>query len=88
MVPLELDGEIRRADQGVRPGTDLATLATLKPAFRAEHGRITAGRSSPIIRWRRDGAARIAATPRGGSGFGRVPGSSIRPPSASTRSSC
>ncbi|OXR41307.1 putative acyltransferase [Nocardia cerradoensis] len=48
MVKLELDGEIRTGDQTVRPGTSLETLGTLKPVFRSENGRITAGTSSPI----------------------------------------
>jgi acetyl-CoA acetyltransferase family protein len=55
MIPLELAGETRRGDQGVRPGTDLDTLAGLKPAFRTENGRITAGTSSPVS----DGAAGV-----------------------------
>jgi acetyl-CoA acetyltransferase family protein len=55
MVPFELDGETRHADQSIRPGTDLATLGGLKPAFRKENGRITAGSSSPIS----DGAATV-----------------------------
>ncbi|MBY4573372.1 acetyl-CoA acetyltransferase [Gordonia paraffinivorans] len=48
MVPMELDGEIRTSDQTVRPGTSLETLAGLKPVFRPEDGRVTAGTSSPI----------------------------------------
>ncbi len=60
MVPLKLDGEIRRADQGIRPGTDLATLGTLKPAFREQYGRITAGSSSPIS----DGASTVLLASR------------------------
>jgi acetyl-CoA acetyltransferase family protein len=55
MIPLELAGETRRGDQGIRPGTDLDTLAGLKPAFRTENGRITAGTSSPVS----DGAAGV-----------------------------
>jgi acetyl-CoA acetyltransferase family protein len=54
MIPLQLAGELRDTDQTVRPGTDMATLATLKTSFR-EHGRITAGSSSPIC----DGAAGV-----------------------------
>ncbi|NDK89132.1 thiolase family protein [Gordonia desulfuricans] len=48
MVRMELDGEIRLSDQTVRPGTTLETLGKLKPVFRPEDGRITAGTSSPI----------------------------------------
>src|SRR6266545_5857331 len=47
MIPLELDGEVRTSDQAIRPGTSMDTLAGLKTVFR-EHGRITAGTSSPI----------------------------------------
>lgn len=59
MIPLELDGEVRRTDQTVRPGTSLDTLAGLKTAFR-ENGRITAGSSSPIS----DGAAGVLLASR------------------------
>jgi acetyl-CoA acetyltransferase family protein len=55
MVPMTLDGQIRHADQCVRPETTVETLANLKPAFRKEDGRITAGSSSPIS----DGAAAV-----------------------------
>ncbi|AUM16629.1 MULTISPECIES: thiolase family protein [Rhodococcus] len=59
MIPLELDGELRRTDQTVRPGTSLDTLAGLRTAFR-ENGRITAGSSSPIS----DGAAGVLLASR------------------------
>ncbi len=59
MIPLKLDGEVRRTDQTVRPGTSLDTLAGLRTAFR-ENGRITAGSSSPIS----DGAAGVLLTSR------------------------
>ena len=55
MVPMALDGEHRNSDQCVRPGTTAESLAGLKPAFRKENGRITAGSSSPIS----DGAAAV-----------------------------
>jgi len=55
IVPLTLDGQIRHADQCVRPETTVETLANLKPAFRKDDGRITAGSSSPIS----DGAAAV-----------------------------
>jgi acetyl-CoA acyltransferase len=55
MVPLTLDGELRTSDQCVRPDTTAETLSTLRPAFRTEDGRITAGSSSPIS----DGAATV-----------------------------
>jgi acetyl-CoA acetyltransferase family protein len=54
MVPVELDGAIRTADQGIRPGTSLESLAALSPVFR-KVGRITAGSSSPMS----DGAAGV-----------------------------
>ena len=59
IVPWELDGEIRRGDQTVRPGTSLATLAGLKTVFRKD-GRITAGSSSPIS----DGASGVLLASR------------------------
>lgn len=55
IIPLELDGSIRRSDQCIRPDTSVETLAALKPVFRPEIGRITAGSSSPIC----DGAAAV-----------------------------
>jgi acetyl-CoA acyltransferase len=48
-------GEILRADEGIRPGTTPETLASLKPAFKAEGGKITAGNSSQIT----DGASAV-----------------------------
>ncbi|MBK0870774.1 thiolase family protein [Saccharopolyspora sp. HNM0986] len=60
MVPMELVGETRRNDQGIRPDTELAALAQLKTPFRAENGRITAGTSSQIS----DGAAAVLLTSR------------------------
>jgi acetyl-CoA acetyltransferase family protein len=55
MIPMELDGQVRRGDQGIRPDTDREKLGRLKPAFRREGGRITAGTSSPLS----DGAAGV-----------------------------
>ena len=55
LVEWELDGEVRRSDQTVRPGTTVETLAGLRTVFRKENGRITAGTSSPIC----DGAAGV-----------------------------
>ena len=55
MVPMTLDGQVRTSDQCVRPDTTAGTLANLKPVFRKENGRITAGSSSPIS----DGAAGV-----------------------------
>src|SRR2546421_2070460 len=42
-------------DDGPRPGTTLEKLAELKPAFREEGGRVTAGNSCPL----NDGAAAV-----------------------------
>lgn len=47
------------ADEGIRPGTTVETLAGLRPAF-AEDGTITAGNSSPLS----DGAAAVVLTSR------------------------
>lgn len=60
MIPMELDGQVRRGDQGIRPDTDAAQLARLKPAFRRDGGRITAGSSSPLS----DGAAGVLLASR------------------------
>jgi acetyl-CoA acyltransferase len=53
MIPMELAGQARRGDQGIRPDTTLEKLASLRPAFREHGGRITAGTSSQLS----DGAA-------------------------------
>jgi acetyl-CoA acetyltransferase family protein len=53
MIRLDLAGDIRASDQCIRPDTTVEILAGLKPSFRAEAGRVTAGSSSPIC----DGAA-------------------------------
>jgi acetyl-CoA acyltransferase len=47
-------GELVDRDDGIRPGTTTATLATLKPAFKPE-GKVTAGNSSQIT----DGASAV-----------------------------
>lgn len=60
IIPYLLDGETRRSDQTIRPGTSLETLAGLKTVFRPENGRITAGTSSPIS----DGAAGVLLASR------------------------
>jgi len=54
LVPFEVNGDVLRSDQGIRPQTDLASLAQLKPAFRPD-GKVTAGNASQIS----DGAAAI-----------------------------
>ncbi|MFC4948635.1 thiolase family protein [Pseudonocardia sp. GCM10023141] len=55
LIDGELDGEVRRGDQTIRPGTSAESLAGLRTVFRPENGRITAGSSSPIC----DGAAGV-----------------------------
>ncbi len=53
-VPFQTNGDTRYVDQGIRPDTNLETLAQLKPAFKPD-GRITAATSSQIS----DGAAAL-----------------------------
>ncbi|HUZ11148.1 MAG TPA: thiolase family protein [Acidimicrobiales bacterium] len=47
--------ELFDTDEGIRPDTSLEALSKLKPAFRPEGGRVTAGNSSQIT----DGAAAL-----------------------------
>ncbi len=47
--------EMITTDEGIRPDSSVEVLANLKPAFRAEGGRITAGNSSQIS----DGASGV-----------------------------
>jgi acetyl-CoA acetyltransferase family protein len=47
MVPMRVNGSTYVTDQGIRPDTNLETLAQLKPAFKPD-GKITAGNSSQI----------------------------------------
>ncbi len=55
IVPLRLDdGTLVEEDGCIRPGTSLAALAALKPAFRAD-GVVTAGTASPLT----DGASAL-----------------------------
>src|SRR5262249_40072150 len=54
MVPMRVNGSTLITDQGIRPDTNLQTLAKLKPAFKPD-GRITAATSSQIS----DGAAAV-----------------------------
>ena len=57
IVPVPVAGDLVRADEGVRRGTDAGTLATLKPAF-TDGGVIHAGNASQIS----DGAAALLVT--------------------------
>ncbi len=54
IVPVATNGDTRYVDQGIRPDTNLAALAQLKPAFKPD-GKVTAGTSSQIS----DGAAAL-----------------------------
>ena len=54
IVPMSVNGSTYVTDQGIRPDTNLETLAQLKPAFKPD-GRITAATSSQIS----DGAASV-----------------------------
>jgi acetyl-CoA acyltransferase len=54
IVPFAVDGDTYVADQGIRPDTNLETLAGLKPAFKPD-GKVTAANSSQIS----DGAAAV-----------------------------
>jgi acetyl-CoA acyltransferase len=53
-IPFRVNGDTYVADQGIRPDTNLETLAGLKPAFKPD-GKVTAGNSSQIS----DGAAAV-----------------------------
>jgi len=57
IAPVEVDGAIFAADEGIRRGGTVEGLSTLKPAFR-EDGLITAASSSQIS----DGAAALLMT--------------------------
>jgi len=54
IVPFQTNGATHVRDQGIRPDTNLETLAALKPAFKPD-GRITAANASQIS----DGAAAV-----------------------------
>ena len=47
--------ELITTDEGIRPDSSVEVLANLKPAFRAENGKVTAGNSSQIT----DGASGV-----------------------------
>src|SRR3954451_16318039 len=53
-IPFQVNGDTYVTDQGIRPETNLETLAGLKPAFNPD-GKVTAGNSSQIS----DGAAAV-----------------------------
>jgi len=57
LVPIQVNGGAVDADGCIRPDTDAAALADLKPAFRTD-GSVTAGTSSPLT----DGAAAVLVT--------------------------
>jgi acetyl-CoA acyltransferase len=54
IAPVEVDGHVVTEDEGIRPGSTVEKLATLKPAFKLD-GRIHAGNASQIS----DGAAAL-----------------------------
>ncbi len=54
IVPFAVNGDTFVTDQGIRPDTNLESLAQLKPAFKPD-GKITAGNASQIS----DGAAAV-----------------------------
>ncbi|MCW2966447.1 MAG: thiolase family protein [Solirubrobacteraceae bacterium] len=54
IIPMQVNGDTYVTDQGIRPGTDLETLAGLKTVFK-ENGVVTAGNASQIS----DGAAAV-----------------------------
>src|SRR3954447_2650244 len=70
IVPFPVNGDTYVADQGIRPDTNLETLAGLKPAFKPD-GRITAANLSQIsdgaaavLLMSREKAAELGLTPR------------------------
>ena len=69
IAPIEVDGHLVSADEGIRPGGTLEKLASLRPAFR-EDGRITAANASQIS----DGsAALLMMTSEAAAKFGLIP---------------
>jgi len=52
MIPVTVNGEVLKTDQGIRPGSSVEALAGLKGAFK-EDGNVTAGNASQVS----DGAA-------------------------------
>ncbi|GAB3429279.1 thiolase family protein [Actinophytocola sediminis] len=69
LVPVALADAKLEADEGLRRGTSVATLAGLRPSFQ-EGGRIHAGNSSQIA----DGAAALlVTTPERAAKLGRTP---------------
>ncbi|EQD39830.1 acetyl-CoA acetyltransferase, partial [mine drainage metagenome] len=50
-----LTDEVFSADEGIRPSSTVEVLGTLKPAFKPDGGKVTAGNSSQIT----DGAAAV-----------------------------
>jgi acetyl-CoA acyltransferase len=70
IVPVDADGALQVADQGIRRRTTLESLAALKPVFR-EDGKVTAGTSSQIsdgagamLLMTREKAQQLGVTPR------------------------
>ena len=70
IIPFQTNGDVRVTDQGIRPDTNLETLAELEPAFKPD-GKITAANSSQIsdgaaavLLMSRDKADELGVTPR------------------------
>ena len=70
IIPFQTNGDIRVTDQGIRPDTNLETLAELEPAFKPD-GKVTAANSSQIsdgaaavLLMSRDKADELGVTPR------------------------
>ena len=57
IVPIEVEGEIKDEDEGIRENTSIEKLGGLQPVFRGD-GTVTAGNSSQIS----DGAALVMIT--------------------------
>ena len=57
IVPIEVEGEIKDEDEGIRENTSIEKLEKLQPVFRGD-GTVTAGNSSQIS----DGAAVVMIT--------------------------
>src|ERR1700759_890641 len=60
MIPMELDGHVRRSAQGIRPDTGAGEPARRSTAVPRDGGPITAGSSSPLS----DGAAGVLLASR------------------------
>lgn len=70
MPAFDRDGTVYDHDDGVRPDSDMESLAKLNPVFEKPHGKVTAGNSSQIT----DGASWvIVASERAVEAYGLTP---------------